>query len=114
MLNSSSLRKLITIDNVNRNAFRRYRKGLLSLERMYKSHHYNVVNEAKKARSKYEQLKRANANTDQLRSLSQKTQKLSDANKKLKAKLMKWKPELAKRREKLSEMKKQRRMFSVF
>ena len=114
MLNSSRFRKLITIDNVNQNAFRRERRGLLSLERKYKSHHANVVNEAKKMMSKYEQLKRTNSsNNDQLRAMGQKARKLNEANKMMKAKLMKWKPELAKRRDKLIEMKKQHREFTT-
>ena len=113
MLNSSSFRKLITIENARQNAFIRHRvKVLLPLERKYKSYHHNVVNEAKKAMSKYEQLKLPNASNDELRLLSQKARKLSDANKKLKVKLMKWKPELTKRREKLAQIKKQRRKFS--
>ena len=84
------------------------------MERKYKSHHANVVNEAKKMMSKYEQLKRANSsNNDQLRAMGQKARKLNEANKMMKAKLMKWKPELAKRRDKLIEMKKQHRKYII-
>ena len=64
--------------------------------------------------SKYEQLKRANStNNEQLRAMGQKARKLNEANKMMKAKLMKWKPELAKRRDKLIEMKKQHREFTT-
>lgn len=64
------------------------------------------MEELKKVAAKNKELKRSAGGSEQLKQIKLKTQKVIGANDKLKEKLLEWKPELARRKEKLLKMKK--------